>query len=146
MRFILESDYPSLIRDEIRNVISIGYNDTKLITAENMAISQIKNYLAGRYDVATIFQGFDPDTESDIRSHYMVMLVIDCTLYHLYTNTAPDRIPQHRSTRYQDAIDWLKLIAEGKTNADLPAKAQTAEKPAEGVRIGSKYPNSTYRY
>ncbi len=118
-RFITEADYDVLIRTEIKNILLENYSVTKLQSAEQMAISQIKNYLAGRYDVALIFTPTVAGTD-DIRNSYIVMITIDCALYHLYCSIAPNKIPEHRSNRYQDAIDWLKLMAKGQGNADLP--------------------------
>lgn len=55
-RFIKDNDYAVLIRTEIKNILLENYSETKLLSAEQMAISQIKNYLAGRYDVGLIFK------------------------------------------------------------------------------------------
>jgi phage gp36-like protein len=149
MRFIQEEDYSTLIRTEIRNLMAVSYNDVKLAMAENMAISQIKNYLKGSYDIAIIFEGTTtPPPEIDPRNAYLLMITMDCALYHLYTNTAPDRIPEHRSARYQDAMDWLKMVSKGETIADLPI---TPIVPGEsnsvaGIKLGSKYPKSNNRY
>jgi phage gp36-like protein len=118
-RFITEADYDVLIRTEIKTIILENYSVTKLHSAEQMAISQIKNYLAGRYDVALIFTPMVDPTD-DQRNAFIVMIVIDCALYHLYCSIAPNKIPEHRSNRYQDALEWLKLMAESKSNADLP--------------------------
>jgi phage gp36-like protein len=100
-----------------------------------MAISQIKNYLAGNYDVNLIFQ---QDTtpleniEQDIRNAHIVMITIDCALYHLYSSVAPNKIPEHRSNRYQDVIEWLKIIAQGKEMADLPLIINESTGEAKG--------------
>jgi phage gp36-like protein len=117
-RFIKDTDYDVLIRTEIKNILLENYSATKLLSAEQMAIAQIKNYLAGRYDVAVIFTPTVLGTD-DVRNAFIVMIVIDCALYHLYCSIAPNKIPEHRSNRYQDALEWLKLMAEGKTTADL---------------------------
>lgn len=147
MRFVHEDDYSTLIRTEIRNFLAVGYDDVKLAMAENMAIAQIKNYIKGRYDIDVIFTGFQ-SPDPDPRNHYILMITIDCALYHLYTNTAPDRIPEHRAQRYQDAIDWLRSVAKGETIADLPMIPNTGDgsNPVNGLKIGSKYKKSTYRY
>jgi phage gp36-like protein len=126
-RFIKDTDYDVLIRTEIKNILLENYSTTKLLSAEQMAIAQIKNYLAGRYDVGLIFTplldpavGDNPGEQIDSRNAFVVMIVIDCALYHLYCSIAPNKIPEHRSNRYQDALEWLKLMVEGKGNADLP--------------------------
>lgn len=145
-RFILENDYPTLIRNEVRNLLSTDYDDNKLQMAEQMAISQIKNYIKGIYDIDAIFQPLDEQATEDTRNAFIVMITIDCALYHLYTNTAPDRIPVHRSQRYQDALEWLKSVAKGETTADLPTNEDFTNGTVNGIRIKSKYPRTQYRY
>ena len=103
-----------MIRDEIKDVLLSNYSETKLSTAENMAIAQIKNYLSGRYNTDAIF---DPLGN---RNAHIVMITIDCTLYHLYSSCAPNRIPEHRAARYQDALNWLKDVSRGTNKTDLP--------------------------
>ena len=44
-RFLKDSDYAVLIRTEIKNILLENYTETKLLSAEQMAIAQIKNYL-----------------------------------------------------------------------------------------------------
>lgn len=144
-RFITEADYDVLIRTEIKNILLENYSITKLQSAEQMAISQIKNYLAGRYDVALIFTPMldpvvvnIPSVQIDNRNAFIVMIVIDCALYHLYCSIAPNKIPEHRSNRYQDALEWLKLMAEGKSNADLPMITNSNGESKGDFRLSSK--------
>lgn len=134
MRFLTNADYDVLIRTEIKNILLENYTENKLLTAEQMAISQIKNYLAGRYDVGLVFNATD-----DNRNHFIVMITIDCTLYHLYSSLAPNKIPEHRSQRYADALEWLKIMAEGKTTADLPLLTDENGEVKESIRITSRY-------
>lgn len=141
-RFIKDTDYAVLIRTEIKNILLENYSETKLLSAEQMAISQIKNYLAGRYDVALIFTALEVGVTIDTRNAYIVMITIDCALYHLYCSIAPNKIPEHRSNRYQDVMEWLKMMAEGKGNADLPLiKNETTGEVKDSFRLSS---NNTF--
>ncbi|WP_268848135.1 phage protein Gp36 family protein [Flavobacterium aestivum] len=138
-RFLKDTDYAVLIRNEIKNILLENYTETKLLSAEEMAIAQIKNYLAGRYDVAAIFTTLADGATTDIRNAYIVMITIDCALYHLYCSIAPNKIPEHRSNRYQDVMEWLKLIAEGKGYADLPLiKDESTGEAKDSFRLSSK--------
>ena len=143
-RFLKDSDYAVLIRTEIKNILLENYTETKLLSAEQMAISQIKNYLAGRYDVGLIFTPLLPPAEGegeqlDSRNAYIVMITIDCALYHLYSSLAPNKIPEHRSNRYQDVMEWLKMMAEGKGSADLPLLVdETTGEVKDNFRLSSK--------
>lgn len=135
MAFLTEDDYSVLVRTEVKDILLDNYTDTKLKSAEQMAIHQVKNYLAGRYNVDLIFSA-----EGENRNSHIVMIVLDCTLYHLYTSTVPKRMPEIRSLRYQDAIDWLKLAATGDAAADLPPATDEDGNTLQGIRISSRYP------
>lgn len=141
MAFLTENDYSVLVRTEIKDILLENYSDTKLKSAEQMATSQVKNYLSGRYDTTKIFSATDDD-----RNSHIVMIVLDCALYHLYTSTVPKRMPDIRSQRYQDAIDWLKLVATGDAKADLPIKTDGNGNELQGIKISSKYPKSNQRW
>jgi hypothetical protein len=134
MAFITEDDYTVLIRTEIKNILLENYTDGKLKTAESMGIAQVKKRLAGRYNVAKIFSAV-----GDARDSYIVMITLDCALYHLYTATAPNKIPTIRAERYQDALDWLKSVARGEETADLPLIEDESGNELVGIKITSKY-------
>lgn len=141
MAFLTDNDYNVLVRSEIKNVLLENYTEDKLLTAEDMAISQVKNYLSGRYDVTEIFSQEDGN-----RNAHIVMIVLDCALYHLYTSTVPKRMPEIRSLRYQDAIDWLKMVASGNVLADLPRKKDKEGNSLEGFNFSSKYKPSNNKW
>lgn len=141
MAFITEDDYSVLIRNEIKDILLENYSQTKLKTAESMGISQVKKRLSGRYDVDKIFS-----TTGDDRDSYIVMVTLDCALYHLYTATVPNKIPTIRAERYQDAIDWLKSVAKGEETADLPLLEDDSGNNLIGIKITSKYPPNNNRW
>lgn len=140
MDFITDDDYTALVRNEIKGILLENYSDTKLQIAQDMAISQIKNYLSGRYDIAAIF---DPVNQ---RNNHIVMIVIDCTLYHLYTSTVPRKMPEIRSQRYQDAIDWLKMVGKGEALADLPKIKNTQGEILLGFKISSNNKANNHKW
>jgi phage gp36-like protein len=143
-RFITDIDYTVLVRNEIKGLV-VGDYIGKLIRAEDMAIAQIKNYLM-RYNTELIFQSYDPIPDPDPRNAHIVMITIDCALYHLYTSTAPDRMPEHRAQRYGDALDWLKDVATGKIQANLPIATNTDGQVVSNFRLGSKYQPSNQKW
>ena len=139
--FLTTEDYTALIRNEIKDILLENYSESKLQAAEQMAIQQVKNYLSGRYNVDVIFKATDNE-----RNAHVVMVVLDCALYHLYTSTVPKRMPELRSQRYQDAIDWLKMVGKGEMSADLPLKQNDKGEDLFGVKIKSKYPPSNNKW
>lgn len=138
--FITDDDYSVLVRTEIKNILLENYSETKIKAAEQMGISQVKNYLSGKYDVEKIFS-----KTGDERNSHIVMIVLDCSLYHLYT-PIPRKMPDIRAQRYQDAIDWLKLAAKGENTADLPPLTDDSGNSMIGIKISSKYPSETNRW
>ena len=142
MFFINEDDYSVLIRKEIKGILVENYSDTKLAGAEQMAIDQIKNYINGFYDTVKIFSA-----QGTERNSFIVMITIDCALYHLYTSLAPNKIPQHRSDRYADALEWLKSISKGEASADLPKIIdEETGKAKSSIRIVSRYKRQNHKY
>lgn len=139
--FITNDDYSVLVRNEIKDILLENYTEAKLRAAEQMAIAQVKNYLSGKYDVKTIFEA-----QGNERNSHIVMVTLDCALYHLYTSTTPKKMPDIRSQRYQDAIDWLKLIAEGKAYADLPKIKSEKGEELLGLKISSKYEANNHKW
>lgn len=120
-RFISQDDYSMQVKTEIIRLLTANtgewFNSTKLVRAENTATAQIRNRIGKRYDCDQIFT---PAGETDERDQFIVTITIDITLYHLYSQTGAKDVPEHRSQRYQDAIDWLKDVGNGETTADLP--------------------------
>ncbi|MCK0199225.1 phage protein Gp36 family protein [Ornithobacterium rhinotracheale] len=141
MSYINYDDYTALVRDEIKSILLENHTDAKLSAAEQMGITQVRNYLAGRYDVDKIFAATGLE-----RNSHLVMIIIDCTLYHLYTSVIPDRMPDIRSQRYQDALDWLKMVANGDAIADLPKITDSNGDKLTGIKITSKYETNNHRW
>ncbi len=144
-RFLVDTDYNTLIRQEIKQILIEDYQP-KILQAENMAIAQIKNFLKSKYDIDKIFEAHDPLPNPDPRDPYIVMITLDCTLYHLYSSVAPNLIPEHRSQRYEDALSWLRSVAKNEIIADLPLLEDDNGKVKAEVRIGSKYKTQNHRW
>ena len=147
-RFLKDEDYSALIRNEIKELLlrsQAGTDEAKLLNAEQMAVQQIKHYLFGKYDIDLIFAP-TIENEEDVRDKYIVMITMDCTLYHLYTSEAPERMPSTRSERYADLISDLKDVRKGNMNLDLPAIIDERGTASFGMRINSKYPDEDNRW
>lgn len=142
--FLLEDDFDMLIKTEIKSLLDSSATNTKLEKAERTAIDQIKNYIAGRYDCNIIFA---PVTQVDgepvdNRDRWIMTVTIDIALYHLYAQSNKKDIPEHRSERYQDSIDWLKSAGKGTIKTNLPM----LEDDKGDIRISSRYTPDNHRY
>lgn len=146
MRFLTDNDYNTLIRTEIKNILLEDYTPQKLLLGENMAVAQIKNYLKSKYDIDAIFTGYNPLPDPDPRDSYILMITIDCTLYHVYSSIAPNLIPEHRAQRYQDALDWLRQVSKGEVLADLPLLTDGNNQVVSDIRIKSKYAPDNHKW
>jgi phage gp36-like protein len=83
--------------------------------------------------------------ESFKRDPFIIMYLVDITLYHLYSAQARLQMSEPRITRYDEALEWLKLVGAGKLDADLPYKAEEDETYEPSIRFGS-LPKENYRY
>ena len=108
MAFITDTDYDVQTRQEILAILDNTDLHSKMRAAEKMAEDQIRNYIGGFYDMYSVFNKI-----GDERDQYIVMITIDSALYHLWSQKAPRKISEFRSQRYQDALDWLKIVAGG---------------------------------
>lgn len=137
-RFLIDEDYETLVKEEIRRLLDGRAPDgtgtpVKLLKAEQMAVQQVRNWLSERYDMDTAFAA-----SGDARDHYLVMIVIDLTLYHLYSQTGHKDVPEHRDKRYTDALDWLKNAGRGQITTDLPTTPQVpGEETVVDFRLSS---------
>lgn len=69
-------------------------------------------------------------TAGDLRSQQLLAVTVDICLYHLHSRIAPRNIPELRVKRYDDAINWLRMSAEGSITPALPIL-----EPKQGARI-----------
>lgn len=59
-------------------------------------------------------------TYGDPRNQQVVMYCVDIALYHVHANLNPRNIPQLRIDRYNNALNWCKMVNAGDVTADLP--------------------------
>lgn len=143
MGFLSQTDYNVQVRSEIARVIDTTEQRTKIKLAEDMAISQMKNYLSSRYDLNAIF--IEADQVPDTRDMFLVMTAIDLTLYHLWSKEGGNNIPQTRIDRYGDAIEWLKAVQKG-AETNLPLLTNDNGEIQTDIRIWSKHQPEDNRY
>lgn len=145
MAFLKDTDYDVQIRAEIARIIDTTQEKSKLKRAVDMAIAQIKNYLAGQYDVDQIFVDAPDGEEEDTRDEFIVMCTIDMALYHLWSKEGGNQIPQTRSDRYADCLEWLKAVQKG-APCNLPLITDDEGNTVTDIRIWSKHEPEDNRY
>ncbi len=142
MAFIIDTDYDMQVRQEILTLLDTSDDSHALKRATDTAISQVKKYLAVNFDIDAIFIDAPEDGEDDERDPFVVTVVIDLLLYHLYSKCPTSKLPEHRSLRYQDAINWLRDTGLGQLKSDLPRVTDDKGENLSDVRIWSKRPSN----
>jgi phage gp36-like protein len=128
MPFLTADDYKAQVKDSILDTITES-TAALLTDAENKAIAQIKSRLNGRFDMNT-----EMAKAGDARNSEIVMYMVDMVLYHLHSRINPGQVPELRSQRYADAMEWLKAVAAGDF---MPALAERGDEDEDGVDDGS---------
>lgn len=105
--FIKIDDYTGSIHNEI--LLSLVREDYESIEiCEDRAISEMRSYLAKRYDCDLIF------SQTGCNRHELIlMMALDITIYHVFCIHNPQKMSQIRKDRYERAIEWLKAVAKG---------------------------------
>jgi phage gp36-like protein len=137
--FITDDDYTVQAKQEVLTLLDPTEQRSALRQAEKYAIAEITKRIGGRYNMSDVFSKTD-----DERDMYIVMIVIDIALYHLYSQKAPRNTPKYRDTRYHDALDWLISVGSGETPTDLPTFPEEIYKGE--VRIFSLYKPNDNKY
>lgn len=114
--FITEEDYDSTLHSEIIDALTRS-DDTVLEQCQNDAIAEMKGYLSARYDADAIF-----DARGDERNRLVLMYAKDIAIYHVFCVHNPYKMSTIRKERYERAMEWLKLVSQGKLQiADAPS-------------------------
>jgi len=121
MPFLTADDYKAQVKDSILDTITES-TAALLTDAENKALAQIKSRLNGRFNMDTEMAKAGADRNSEL-----VMYMVDMVLYHLHSRITPGQVPELRSQRYQDAMEWLKAVASGDFMPALTAKGDADE-------------------
>lgn len=102
-------------------------------TVSNNIPTDIKYWIGNGAQTSIGDYPYDPFTSwlnTDVRNPQLKACLIDIALYHLHSRINPRNIPELRKERYDGnspeqkggAIGWLKNVAHGLVNADLPER------------------------
>lgn len=117
MAFLQDSDYKTLITEDDLDIVMQSDSSTRQM-AESMAEQQMRGYLNQRYDCEAIFA--EVTDQEDSRNKMIVMYMVDIALFHMHSQL-PNRMGlETRRVRYEDAIKWLRDVANGLITPELP--------------------------
>ncbi|WP_420582076.1 phage protein Gp36 family protein [Reichenbachiella sp.] len=134
--FITRTDYKSKIHsDHLGDILDDEdfTADDILDEAEEHAIAIIKDALKGTYDLDTIF-----DAADDARPKNVVRWATTIVLYILYERIPDDLVPDRIVKNYNDTMDLLDDISDGKRKVDLPVLEDENGDIATKFRWGSQ--------
>jgi phage gp36-like protein len=104
--YLTIDDFNKSLYPEIRNAISRGDN-ADIEHQINIALSIIQSKISLKYDVDSEFS-----KTGNARNHLLLSVAKNIAIYYLYDKA--ETIPEHRVKRYDDAMDFLKDIVNGK--------------------------------
>jgi phage gp36-like protein len=110
MEYITTTDMAKAIKADMLSELLDGDN-TVITAAADEATAKAKEYLSGRFDVATEFA--KTGTE---RHPLLVNYVVDIAIYNIWRYIDPVAIPAPRKAHYDEAMEWLKGAMKG----DIP--------------------------
>jgi hypothetical protein len=138
MAFLTDDDYKSQVKDNILANVLEGTASLR-VDAERKAQEQMISALNVRFDVTAIFAA-----TGDARNAEVVMYMVDMVLYHLHSRINPGQVPEVRKHRYEDAMSWMKSVAGGKLEPNLPKPDVDGEDSKADVQYGSRTKRDTY--
>lgn len=112
-------------RIKAENLETITDGDDSLLAGEELdAINVVRSYLSHDYDTDLVFQPLE--TLNYVMNATVKRMTIDILLYNLHNSRVnPRNIPENIVQKRDDAIKWLKDVANPKTNTNaafLPKK------------------------
>lgn len=136
--YIEEIDFTTLADQDDINMIT-GADASKRERALMMGMEEVRSYTRTRYRIDQEFA-----KTGDARNDYMMMIVLDLTLYHLFSMLSPRMGMETREKRYEAAISWLKGVRDRKSDPGIPS----LDDPEEGGTNPVDNPEmfDTFRY
>lgn len=118
MVYLTKNDILARIKAENLETIT-GGDDTILTPHELDAVGEVKSYLDHDYDIDAVFQPVA--TEDYTLDATIKRMTIDVLLYGLHNSRVnPRNIPENIVQKRDDAITWLKSVANPRTNINAP--------------------------
>lgn len=109
----------------------VDYDDTILAACIRAAVSRVRSYLAGRYDVETVFSATGEERNADL-----LEICKNTALWFLIRRNNMDIMYNRVKETFDRDMAYLKDIAAGTVPAGLPLR-KTDGKPVGAIRSGS---------
>ncbi len=116
MIFLTKNDFYIKLNPDILNNLT-GGDDTILDKIENQAIAYVKDILGDKFLIDDELGKTDTQ-----RNTSLIRWLLNLCLYYLYERTADLQIPDTIFKNYQDTINELERIVQGKLRTTLTPK------------------------
>lgn len=143
--YIIKQDYASRINLDLLNQIvdtAEQVEEEILTTIDRIATDTIATYAGVLYDTTGEFA-----KSGAARNYLLVRWAMDISVYEMYQRTDDEEIPEKVIKNYNDAMEDLQAVANGKLPLALPPRVQNTNDTDTGDigiqgsglrRIGSK--------
>jgi len=132
MAYITSSDYLPILRDTIK--ARVTEDDAAVLEAAELQVQALaQGYLISRYDMPTEWA-----RTGTARSADLVRAMVSIIVFDIMCRVAPNQMPSWVQTRYENAMEWLKMVQNGEVSPALPLPEDTNGNPVVGgMLIGS---------
>jgi phage gp36-like protein len=132
--WITSDDYKTKVTDQRLNMI-IEDDTTILDAAESTAIANVQDALHTKYDIDVIFASVGDD-----RPKQVLRWCVNLAVYYIYERIPDKLIPDRVIRNYENTLEVLDKIADGKYSVNLPHLQDEEGYPTSKFRWGSNSP------
>lgn len=129
----------TVIYEHVMDDIS-GEDDATVLQCIEAAVSEMRSYLASRYNVAAIFAATGNDRDPLILENTKVIAV-----WNLIRISNSELIYEHWRERYDRVVDFMKRVSDGSVTPELPIATDAQGDPVIKSRFGSN-PKFNHNY
>lgn len=130
MIFLIKTDIEERLTANILSQITRD-DDSLIDSAEATAIGTVTDMLSGMYDLVTELE----KTGADRHQNFKTWLV-SLSVYQLYAHTPDEQVPERVLKDYDDTLNLITKIAQGKLPTTLTPRLNEDETTKRVVRYG----------
>lgn len=133
MSFLVSTDYSLVIKTRNLQLLLDELEPSAQADAEEVAMSVMDGYFRKRnIDCVNVWNKTGVD-----RNKSVILMLLHLTVYMLHNGVDPDAIPKTRTDNNEMAMKWLKDVASGDVETDLPILEDDSNVPKTVSRFGS---------
>lgn len=124
--FLTLDDYKPVC--SVRDLVVLEQSDPATRRrAEGVALEEVASFLRSRYDMQKAYEATGDD-----RNPHLVQICVNVTLFYLVQWLPGKMASDNRTSLYEYAREWLKLVQRGGATADLPLNTAGGDENSSG--------------